>query len=261
MAMDFGASSTTTLTDGTSVTHSVGFKTICCWFKADTLTGVHTMISEDWVGGGGPYYCRLGVNASGQITWAIRTLSANSNWIYTTTTSIGTGEWAHACLVVGGSNDARVFLNGGGASTLPAFLPLNGSAPDETTIGGVGSTNTFDGLIGWACTYAAKLTDTEIAILAAGAHPSMVRPSALKLFWPLGWLNGENTNDIWSSTTVTTVGTPTWSDSIPAGLIYPSQQIIGVSQGIITPPPQHNQRQILLKNKMSIQNSRLLIGK
>ena len=249
--MNFGTSLTTTLTHGTSA-NTVRNKTICCWFKADALAAPQILVAEDWVGGGGPFYCRLGLNTSGEVSFALRTQSTNWNWFYSTTTSISTGEWAHACLRIGAyrtAEDVSVFLNGGGKYSISNTY-LNGSAPNRTTIGGTGFTNSFDGLIGWVYTYTAKLTDAEIATLGTGAHPSMVRPDALKLFWPLGWLDGEHSNDVKSGTTVTEVGTPTWSDDSPTGLIYPSQQIIGMPKGVSGPI--YNQRQILIRNQRLI---------
>lgn len=99
--------------------------------------------------------------------------------------------------------------------------------------------NPFNGELMWSAQWDTPLSDAEHKMLAAGASPFMIRPQNLKAFVPCGNLNGETDLDLITGTTLTEVGTPTWSDDSPTGLIYPSQQIIGVSQGIITPAVQH----------------------
>jgi hypothetical protein len=60
------------------------------------------------------------------------------------------------------------------------------------------------------------------------------------MFVPCGGLHGEHDGDyIGNVNNLAAISSPTWSDDSPTGLIYLSQQIIGVSQGIVTPAVQH----------------------
>lgn len=178
--------------------------------------------------------------------------------------SYSQNEWVAIGSTATAGNDRELWVNGVSVNTsttaLGGFLVI-----DRYTIGSLLrstlSTSLMNGYTMWSAVWSAALTDTEHASLGGGLCPLLVRPDSLVSFVPLGGLDGDHDNDVIGGYTLTETNSPTWTDDSPAGLIYPSQQIISVSQGIITPPPQYNQRQILLKNKMSIQNSRLLIGK
>lgn len=175
------------------------------------------------------------------------------------TNTYSAGSWN----LLGGTwlykNVVSVILNG---TIVTNQQYSNGASTPYAAIGAYTTgANKFDGKMFWFAKWNVVLSSADWASLYAGASPLVVRPDALAQFCPFGGLDANNNTDIVGGYTLADQGGTSWSDSSPTGLIYPSQQIIGVSQGIITPPPQYNQRQILLKNKMSIQNSRLLIGK
>jgi hypothetical protein len=176
--------------------------------------------------------------------------------------SYSANTWHCVGITYSAANNRELWVDGtsiGTSTTSINFPPIN-----RFSLGRLdrpSPANAFNGETGWCAHWNTSLTDADHKTLAKGVSPLLIKPNSLKVFVPCGNLNGETDLDLITGTTLTEVGTPTWSDDSPTGLIYPSRQIIGVSQGIITPPPQYNQRQILLKNKMSIQNSRLLIGK
>jgi hypothetical protein len=115
--------------------------------------------------------------------------------------------------------------------------------PNRYTIGALKraslDSNIMNGHIFWAAIWNAALTDAEHLALSNGICPLLVRPDSLASFVPLGGFNGQNDYDHIAGWSFTPTNSPTWSDGSPTGLIYPSQQIIGVSQGIITPAVQH----------------------
>lgn len=234
-------------------------RTVATWIKLNsTATAWHVFQRY----GNNSYYIGLRTNSSAQFEYYVRTQSTKT-WA-TNTTSLSTGQWYH---IVGTLDSSRYVGNAscwvnGVEAVAPHKVYLNG--PDHTNIalGGYNNGGGTNGSLFWTSIWDGYLSDAEIIALSKGLCPIMVRPGSLKMFMPCGGLHGEHDKDyIGNVNNFSAINSPTWSDDSPAGLIYPSQQIIGVSQGIITPPLQYNQRQILLKNKMSIQNSRLLIGK
>jgi hypothetical protein len=95
--------------------------------------------------------------------------------------------YAHIAAVFAAVDDRRVYLNGGNKVTDDATSKT--PAGIDTTSIGRRSTSApalyASGRIAEAAIYNAALTDDEIAELAAGASPLLVRPDALVAYWPL----------------------------------------------------------------------------
>ena len=252
MAFDFDGS--THLRSDWKPWDTWGDTTVAMWIRPHSSQDAN--VFSHFAGGG--YYSLLGILSDG--TARARWRGADTRNVVSSNTYTA-NAWTHLVGQWGVSRVRAVFLNGTKTTTGAGYS--SGAEPTRWSWGAYDSgSSPFDGDMLWPAVWNVQLSDEEVASLYAGASPLMVRPDDLAYFAPWGALDEERITDLIGGTTIPLLsGTETYSDSSPAGLIYPSQQIIGVSQGIITPPPQYNQRQILLKNRMSIQNSRLLIGK
>lgn len=241
------------LKHGSAAPVAYGPMSVAIWFNKDALTQNAWIFYE---GGGGGYWRGVWISSTGYA----RAYWRGADTRYVESTNIfGAASWNHLGGVWKTKTVQSVYLNGT-ATTNDQYS--NGGGMTWTSLGASYTGGTpFDGKLFWFTQWDVILSASEFASLAAGAHPYLIRPDSIVQHIPFGGLDVEDDVDRVERNTFNAYNSPTWSDDSPAGLIYPSQQIIGVSQGIITPPPQYNQRQILLKNRMSIQNSRLLIGK
>jgi len=219
----------------TSINPDYGPKSFALWFYKDALS------ADKWVmtqANGVGNYAGLRALSTGYVRSYWRggdTLYIESSNTYSAT------SWNHIGGTWGFKRVTGIYLNGVGVT---GSLYSNGAETNNLSIGayyaGTGSNSGwFDGKIAWAAGWNVELDATDFAALAAGISPLLIRPDALYYFAPLGWLDGNNDEDIVGAKTLTAYNSPTWSDDSPAGLIYPSQQIIGVSQGIVTPAVQH----------------------
>ena len=213
--------------------------TYCAWIKSSSFTTSHIMgeVYPGW-----PLITYMGIMSTGKLTFNFR---SNANWPlgwYQTTTALATNTWGHAAYVVKenrSANDIAVYLNGGSMAAA-SYTYRQGPTPNRGSIGAYyNGDSKFNGLIAWPAMWNVELSLSEIQSLAAGVHPTMIRPDNLRMFSPFGNLDPDTVVDTRTGRTFTQYGSATWSDDSPAGLIYPSQQIIGVSQGIVTPAVQH----------------------
>ena len=93
-------------------------------------------------------------------------------------------------------------------------------------------------LLGWD----AALTDDEVAALAAGHSPLLIRPASLVAYWPLGGLSGDHDRDIVGGYDLTAYNSPTWADHPP--VIYPSGGRVVVAPSAGGPFPHYTRRRL-----------------
>ena len=207
-----------------------------CWFKA-YQTNAYGCVQGYASTVSGTDYARALVTDSGTVWLSIR-IGGTEPVIQGGTYSANTWHCIGATFT--SSTSRELWLDGTsiGTNTTPVIFPsINRSSIGR--LDRIAAANPFNGEIMWSAQWDTPLSDAEHKMLAAGASPLMVSSQNLKVFVPCGNLNGETDLDLITGTTLTEVGTPTWSDDSPTGLIYPSQQIIGASQGLITPAVQH----------------------
>ena len=140
-------------------------------------------------------------------------------------------EWFHAAAVFINDTSRKVYFNG----TTSAEQTDNNSGPatvNETTIGvwsddGV-LTAPFEGRLAEAGVWNVALSDSEMEALAAGMSPLMVRPDALKAYWPL--FPGEGAGDAtdWAGSNPMVEGGTVTATAHPPQIIYPHEQIYHV---------------------------------
>lgn len=175
--------------DGTSqyLNHAAALVTAApftfgCWFRADASTG-------DALFG-------ISRSSSNFHNWRLITLSSKLVWMVwhnaeigraTGSTNLTPGQWHHACAVEQATNARHVYLDGAGKSTNSAVAAP--TSLTRTTLAGLNFTGTpgsyWDGRMAHAALWSVALTDSEVAALAAGAHPFLIRPGSLIHYWPL----------------------------------------------------------------------------
>jgi hypothetical protein len=104
-----------------------------------------------------------------------------------TSTGFSSGVWHHVCGVKGGTADRSVFIDGGSKGTNTNTV-TPGAAYDRVRLGGRGSTGPTDFLEGDLAEFAVwdvALTDAEVALLATGLSPLLVRPEELAMYVPI----------------------------------------------------------------------------
>jgi hypothetical protein len=162
--------------------------TMACWFKSNDVTGNYSLMSlgtngalERWVltaagGVGGDPIRATSVNAGG-----------GANLACDTTAGYTAGAWHHATGVFTSSTSRAAYLNGGNKGTDATSVAMTGvvdrtlvAARINTTIGAF-----LDGAVAEAGIWSAALTDSEVASLAKGFSPLLVRPASLVAYWPL----------------------------------------------------------------------------
>lgn len=172
------------------------------------------------------------------------TASQNTFAIARSTGSYALNQWQHVAGVFSGSNARRVYLNG-----VPGALNttvLNVASVDRMLIGAWerlgGWLAYFGGGVAEAAIWQVPLGDSELAQLAAGYSPLLVRSQDLIAYWPLGGPFGNNDQDhSGKGFDLTPYGDPTWADHPP--ITYPQSPepppaegaFLGVAGSVITP--------------------------
>ena len=111
----------------------------------------------------------------------------------TTSNNWSVGAWHHTCVTYASNRDITVTLNGDTANQGTNSPSANPTNLDNTAIGvlpydGSAKIRYFSGLIALPCIWSTDLSPDEVAALAAGAHPLMIRPDDIVAFWPLNTL-------------------------------------------------------------------------
>jgi hypothetical protein len=126
--------------------------------------------------------------------------SANSS------TSFSAAVWQHACGVWASATSRSAYLNGGGKGS-----NVTSRTPTGLNLTRLGMTGTGGGaLVGSLAECAIwdiALSDDEVAILAEGYSPLLVRPQSLVACWPL--IKNANVIDLIGGRTLTVNGNPT----------------------------------------------------
>jgi len=141
----------------------------------------------------------------------------NTDWFHV----LGVWQYNSRALYVNGVNVASEpgnKLGGGQAGT--TNISLDPTAGTTFYIGRDHSGKYFNGVIAEAAAYSVYLSAGDIASLAAGFSPSMVRPESLIGYWPLGGAVSNDYADPFGQHTLTPTNTPTAADH--PRIIYPT---------------------------------------
>lgn len=134
---------------------------------------------------------------------------------FNATVTISPNTWHHGCAIFAATNDHRIFLDGANKNT--SATTVSPSSFTKTLIGAEARSGAishyFDGSIAEAAVWNVALSDDEVASLAKGFSPTLVRPDALVGYWPL-FGNDSPEPDRWKSRFDMTVTGATKADHV-----------------------------------------------
>lgn len=182
--------------------------TMACWFKTSSNTVNQGLLNIADATTGGQGY-RL--NAQGAVAGdPIRFLSVGSATnAVDTTTGFSTNTWTHACGVISSATTRIVYINGGSSTTSTVSSTSTGR---NTLYMGViraasAFTNYLSGDLAEVGIWNIDLSASDVASLAKGISPSLIRPDYLIIYAPLV----RNLVDLSSGLTITNNNTSTVS--------------------------------------------------
>jgi len=162
--------------------------TLACWFNAREAASGHGLFGLGNPAGDSTNYIALraaGDTAGDPLRYIIADNVGGFAGV-NTTTSFQANAWQHAAVVSASPTSHSVYLNGGGKATsatgvnFPSVSKFSVGALDRATL------SLFcNGSIAVPAIWNAALTDAEVAALAAGTHPTLIRPGSLVEAWPL----------------------------------------------------------------------------
>lgn len=183
MARAFNDASGHSLDNGAAVLTAVPI-TMACWFQTDDLTIVQELMSLTDVAASGNRSFELII--AGTIAGDPLRARCNGGTGASSTAGPSANTWAHACAVFSANNARACYLNGGNKGTEATTVTPTGI--NRTALGRKNDATAdlnLSGLLAEAAIWNVALTDTEVAILALGTSPLLVRPDALAAYWPL----------------------------------------------------------------------------
>lgn len=184
MARAFASGSSEYLLVNQAVVSGTPFTLACCFYPTqDTANQVLLSVADK---DDGDYHGLWASGAQAGDPLRANTWTGGADYIAETSTGFTINTWHHGCGVWAADNDRRVYIDGGSKGTnadnwtvanIDRFR-ISASA-DATPFG------YFDGRIAEAAVWDVALTDAEVAILAKGYSPLLVRPASLVAYWPL----------------------------------------------------------------------------
>lgn len=160
--------------------------TLACWIYPDVVNieqAPLALIDKDSVNS---YFCDLHVYPNG--TCGLRAFNGS---VYEETTpagAISASTWTHLCGVYTSATSRSAYKNGGTKTTTTTSVTLGNL--DRVLTGamlfeGQSILQPFDGKAAEVAIWDVALSDAEVAILALGVSPRLVRPASLKFYLPL----------------------------------------------------------------------------
>jgi hypothetical protein len=159
--------------------------TLACWFKPSNVAGVSSkaLLSIDDSGAAANAFM-LWSNGTDGTCNASSIGTSGGNHGSATATGTSNGVWAHHAGVFTSTSNRLAYLNGVAGTADTATVTPSGLT--KTTVGTLWSTLLYaEGDIAEAAVWNVDLAAPEIAALAAGLSPLLIRPSALVAYWPI----------------------------------------------------------------------------
>lgn len=195
---------------------------MACWFNSDNAAARNVLMCVGDTNAVNYQLLEANGTASGDpvAVWSNAGGAASSA---VTTSGYTAGTWHHACGVFSADNARAVYIDGGSKGTESTNRAVSGL--DTTAVGARYSNGAFDrytsGMIAEAAVWSAALTDAEVAILALGVSPLLVRPESLVFYAPL--IRDED-RDIVGGLALTAYNTPTIADH--PRVYYPTPKLV-----------------------------------
>ena len=183
--------------------------TMACWFKTsnNTLNQGLLNICDNATGGQG-----IRMNAQGAVAGdPIRILTVGTAaTAVDTTAGFSVNTWTHACGVFASATSRTAYINGGNSATNTVSSTATGE--NRLFMGVIRAASAFsnylNGHLAEVGVWNAALTAAEVASLASGVSPRLIRPESLTVYAPLI----RELADTMGSVTITNNGTATVSD-------------------------------------------------
>jgi hypothetical protein len=133
---------------------------------------------------------RLRIDLQVRATGAVRGIVDDGTTVVfpTTTVTGSTGSWLHAALVSSSTTSHRVYINGGNSALDTTSVPNSFASLNRIRLGMGGNTGggaRINAHLAEAAVWNVALNDQEIAALAAGTNPKLIRPENLVFYAPL----------------------------------------------------------------------------
>jgi hypothetical protein len=221
MPREFVASSSQQLNNGTTSVVTAYPFTLAAWARATTAAnGFQNVIAMGDGATANDNEIVLGFADTG----GIRATIAKSQTVGSATTTAATnGAWTHLCGVFTSATSRDAYRDGANKASNATNLVF--PAVDRVAMSWrpvTGGANYLTGAIAEAAAWSVALDAAEVAALAKGVCPTLIRPTALLAYWPL-WGNESPEPDRWrSKISMTLSGTPTKSTD-GVHIYYPSQ--------------------------------------
>jgi hypothetical protein len=221
MARDFPGSNSNYL----SITNPAGTLditgtalTIAAWVRVDAFASASRAIASKYGSGTGDNQYILYVNSSGKLVCEV----GDSGGVDRATgaTTVTTSAWLHT---VGrkngvGASALQVFLNGVTDATASSNRSIQDTTDNFVIGNGQANAFPFDGRIAEVALWNVALTAAEIAALAKGVSPLLVRPKNLAAYYPLWGVGAAGEPDLsGNAQALTETGTVGVLDHAPVG--------------------------------------------
>ncbi len=224
MARGFPGSSLARLESTVAVTTAAPM-TFACWLNSNTLASPRRIFMSQNAASS------QRITLSQQTDGAIRfnKSDASVSAMAVTSGSVSTGVWHHAAGVMATSASLKVYLDAG--STGSTNTGTNPVGLNEFTLG-MGSIvapfGPWDGELADVAVWNVALSGEEVASLANGFSPLLVRPDGLAAYWPL---IRDADQDIVGDNNLSSVGAMTVEDHSPV-MIYPAPPFISYPSAV-----------------------------
>jgi hypothetical protein len=161
---------------------------MACWFVSNDVTTERALMSLGVQSGAVRWVLYAGGATAGDPIGAQDRSAGGASQAALTSAGYSASTLTHAAGVWNNSSSRVAYINGGSKGTNTTGTGTDPSAFDATYIGTRRNTslgNYADGTIAEAGIWNVALSDDEIASLAKGISPLLIRPANLVAYWPL----------------------------------------------------------------------------
>lgn len=178
MALDFNGADSETAAVASGAGATAAPLTLACWVNPDTVSGADGLVNLD--DGDTSDVFLLYLNA-GVITGFVSVSGVTDSC--TAGTAIGTGAWSHAAVVFASASSRTAYKNG--VAGTEATLSRTPAGIVAIRLGSQAGTNFMDGKLAEVGIWNVALNADEVAALAKGFSPQLIRPASLVHYYPL----------------------------------------------------------------------------
>lgn len=160
--------------------------TLACWFNSDSATANQTLVSITNAGGQERFILRASGAVTGDPIQAI-SVAGNNSSAADSATGYSANTWHHAAAVFASATSRVAYIDGvgGTAETTSRTVGTLTTTRIGVTVGAGVRTQYMNGRLAEVAVWNVALDAAEIAALADGYRPSLIRPDSLRMYVPL----------------------------------------------------------------------------